>query len=188
MDSRELVERGAHCSLVKLAAHCERLAGGRDMPYRRDFRASQVPWVFESLFLLDVLHDENDYYFRLTGGLMEKAYGATLTGQRLSAIAGAGLQESLRASYDTVVATRAPLYVRGKYRWPNREMEVERLLIPLADADGRLSTILGAVHAPVSADLLVLLAGVGPATFVPAERPEFGNSSPSEPPAPALTP
>jgi hypothetical protein len=118
--------------------------------------------------LVDVLRDEDDYYFSLFGDLMKKMYGADFTNLRLSSVGNANLRNLLRATYNAVVATQTPLYLRGKYCWPTQEIDVERLLVPLADDNDRLVSILGVVYTDVPEEHLVQFAGNGPALFIPS--------------------
>ncbi len=167
MDFSKLDENIAHPDLVRFAKYCDTLAGDQRMPNRQSLRLSKVPWMAGHIFLVDVLREEGDYYFSLFGILMTKMYGTDFTGQRLSAVGNAELDNAIRTTYDTVVATQAPLYWRGKYRWASQEIKVERLLVPLSDDSGCLSTILGAVCTNVPMDVIALFAGEGPALLVP---------------------
>jgi hypothetical protein len=178
MDFTKLLEDGTHPGLVRFAHHCDNLAGGRRMPFRRDFHMSDVPWMMGHIFLADVLGEKNDYFFSVSGELMKSMYGADFQNRRLSEVGDADRRNILRATYNAVVATETPLYLRGRYVWPDRSICIERLLVPLSDDYGHLSTILGAVFADVPDEMLILFTGEGPARFVPdpvAGRREADN-------------
>lgn len=166
MDFGRLFEDKVHPDLVHLARYCQSLAGDREMPRRQDFRPSQAPSILEGLFLVDVLPGENDYYFSLFGAQISMMYGFDMTKRRLSTLEVADVREAVRKTYDEIVKIRRPVYLRGKYTWPGQELPVERLLIPLADDEGRLATILGAVHTDAPSDQMFLYTGLGPALLV----------------------
>ncbi len=166
----DLVESGGRPELIRMAEYCDRLAGSRTMPRCRDISLCEVLWALGHIFLVDVLRDEDDYLFTLFGDAMKKMYGADFTGLRLGTVGNANLRNLLRATYNAVVATQTPLYLRGKYCWPTQEIDVERLLIPLADDRGHMVTILGVVYTNVPDEFLLQFAGNGPALFVPSDR------------------
>jgi hypothetical protein len=166
----DLVRVSAHPDLVRLARHCAAMAGERNMPQRRSLDPQEVVWLLGRIFLLDVLEGGADYRYRLFGSAMAMVYGEDLTGRRLSELGRDGFESAMRADYDAVVATRAPLFRRGDLLWPGKEyVGVERLLVPLSDDDRTVSMILGAAcyghtgHPPVE------LRSKGRPRFVPTD-------------------
>ncbi len=162
MDFAAIYKKSARVDMVRLAKHCDALAGTREMPHRRDLRPADVSWMLGRFYLIDVLNGGADYCFRLFGTFWEKMYGADLSGQRLSEIEATGRLTALRGDYDTVVATRAPFLHPGKLVWPDQKsISYERLLIPFSDDNGQVSLILAAAGCDVSLDDLVLYRGKG---------------------------
>ena len=162
MDFAAVYKASARADILRLARHCDALAGTHEMPLRRDLRPADVTWLLGRIYLIDVLDGGADYCFRLFGIFWEKMYGSDLTGQRLSEIEAAGRLTALRGDYDTVLAARAPFFHPGKLVWPNQKsIHYERLLIPFSDDSGQVSLILAAAGCDVSLDDLVLHRGRG---------------------------
>lgn len=167
MDFALLYRHSTNRDLTRLAQHCEALAGEGEMPRWHDFRPNDVSWMLGRIYLVDVIDGGADYAFRLSGMLMKEIYGVDLYGRRLSELEDDGFKRALRGNYDTVIATRKPLYRRCLLRWPqNREINVERLLIPFCDDEGTPAIILGAVHCDAPLEIVALYRGSGPVELV----------------------
>ena len=167
MDIEEILRGEARDEILRIARYCQNLAGNRPMARRSELSLHDMLWVLPHAFLIEVLADEDDYQFTLYGDQMRRMYGADFTGLKLSTVGNENLRNLLRATYNAVVATQTPQYLRGKYEWPTQEIGIERLLIPLADDKDRLATILGVVYADIPDAELARFAGVGPALFIP---------------------
>ena len=162
MDFTAVYKVSARADILRLARHCDALAGTREMPLRRDFRPADVSWLLGRIYLVDVLDGGADYSFRLFGIFWEKMYGTDVTGQRLSEIEATGRLAALRGDYDTVVAARQPLFHPGTLVWPNqRSIRFERLLVPFSGDSGQVSLILVGAGCDVPIDDLVLHKGQG---------------------------
>lgn len=135
------------------------------MPRRRDFRPASVRSILGYIFLIDVLPEESDYRFSLFGEHMAILFGANLTNKRLSEVGDETLRGHLGRTYDAVVASKSFQYLRGRYTWPDRSVEIERLLVPMADDAGNLTTIFGLTIPHVADGTLVLCAGEGAAVL-----------------------
>lgn len=162
----EIFEHCREPGIIRFAQYCIDLAGDDPLPRRSQFRPTRVSSIMGYLFLIDVLADDNDYFFSLFGTHMSILYGEDLTGKRLSQIGDANLQGFLRSTYDRVVATRKPLYLRGRYAWDDRSVDIERLLMPMTDDNGKLTTIFGVAIPDVPAETLLVFAGQGAAKLV----------------------
>lgn len=171
MDFSALFARNIHPDIAWLARYHLHLAGNDPLPRRSRFRPPYAPTVLGYVFLIDVLPEDNDYYFSLFGERIAVLYGTDLGHRRLSEIGDAMLRTSLRTTYDRVVATHLPLYMRGRYAWPDRSIPIERLLVPMADDDGRLSAICGISVPHVPDEELEFRAGHGPAQLVGDDEP-----------------
>jgi len=164
MDFQPLLARTIHPGIESAARYCREIADGREMPRRQDFRPTKVRSILGYIFLLDVL--PGDYRFSLCGVHMSVLYGANVTDICLSEFPDRELAGRLTKTYDEVVAARTYQYIRGQYSWPDRALNIERLLVPMTGADGRLNAILGVTMAECPADMLVIHAGVGVAKLV----------------------
>lgn len=163
MDFEPLYEKQIHPNIARVAQYCQDLAGDKTFPNRRDFRPSAVRSIIGYVFLIDILPEDDDYYFSLFGVHMATLYGMDLSKKRLSKIGDENVRGFLRKTYDTVAASRSFQYLRGRYTWPTRSVEIERLLVPMADDEGRLTTILGVTLPASATDTLLVFAGVGAA-------------------------
>ena len=162
MDFSAVYKVSARADILRLARHCDALAGTRPMPHRQDLHPAEVTWLLGRLYLIDVLDGGADYSFPLFGVFWEKMYGTDLTGQRLSELEAAGRLTALRGDYDTVVSAREPFFHPGRLVWPNKKsIHYERLFVPFSGDDGQVSLILAAAGCDVSLDDLVLHKGKG---------------------------
>jgi hypothetical protein len=93
---------------------------------------------------------------------MTVLYGVDLTGKYLDQFEDTELKARLRSTYDTVIAERTFQYVRGQYKWVDRSVKIERLLVPMVNDQGQIDTIFGVSVPDVSTGSLHLFAGIGP--------------------------
>lgn len=165
MNFEPLLQRPVCRALADLARYFQDHAPGEALPRRTDFRPTAVRALLGYYFLIDVIDGGADYRFALTGEHMTSLYGADIARLRLSEFGDAKLRASLQQTYDAVVATRAFHYVRGRYVWTDKSVEIERLLVPMAGADGTLATILGIVVPAHPTEHAHLFSGIGAATL-----------------------
>lgn len=163
MDLEPLFRRRIHPGIARAAQYCLDLAATRELPRRSDLRPSAVRSILGNIFLIDVGPEPTPYFFKLFGSHMTVLYGADLTGKNLDQFWDVQLKACLRSTYDTVVAERTFQYVRGQYKWTDRSVKIERLLVPMVDDEGRINTIFGVSVPDVSTGSLHLFAGSGAA-------------------------
>lgn len=161
------IGRSIHPDIAALARYCDELSGDEHLPRRNRFRPPRIGALLGYFFLIDVLHAEKDYVFSLYGERIAVLVGGDkMKGRRLSELDNYEMRQSLRRTYDRVVASHLPLYMRGRYVWPNVAVDIERLLIPMADDNGKLSTICGISIPTVPDSEMELYVGRGPARLV----------------------
>lgn len=165
MDFSALYEKAVDPRIEKAARYFEGLAPGTALPRRHDFRPEKVRDLLGFIFLIDILPEENDFHFSLFGVHMAVLYGADLSNRKLSEIRNPAQRDALRQSYELVVATQNFVYLRGHYAWFNRSVGIERLLVPMCDNDGKLTTIFGLAVPDIPADMLIVYTGNGSAKF-----------------------
>jgi hypothetical protein len=170
MDFQPLFERQTHPGIVAAARYFQEIAAGDAVPKRQDFRPNKVRSILGYIFLLDVLPDLHDYRFSLCGVNVSVLFGMDGTNARLSELHSPELAQRLKATYDNVIASRTFLYIRGQYSWPDRSVNIERLLVPMTGPDGQLNAIFGVAIPDCPADMLVIYAGVGVAKLVIDEQ------------------
>ncbi len=173
MNFETLSNHSVHADLIRLAEHCQGLAGDRAMAHKDDFHPGDVRWMLGRLYMVDVLDGGADYCFRLFGTFWQTIFGADLTGQRLSGLEASGVLTHLRPDYDVVAKIGEPLFHPGKLVWPGQEsIHYERLLIPFSREDGEVSLILGAAHCDKPDEDIILYQGRGLPRLVLDEQTE----------------
>lgn len=163
MNFEPLFQRPVHPAIAEAAHYFQELAPGDALPIRQDFRPTRVRSVLGYIFLIEVLPD--DYRWNLTGEHIAMLFGIDGTNRLLSDFQPQALRQRLKTTYDAVVKTRSFHYARGRYTWPNHTMNIERLLVPMANPDGQLNFIFGVSMPDVPTDHLAMSAGIGAASL-----------------------
>lgn len=166
MNFENLFARHIHPGIAGLARYTAEIAGKKKLPRRSQFDPSRVASLLDYMYMVDVLFDVQDYYFSYSGWRMATLFGIDLSGRLLSEIESVFPEASIRDTYDCVVATGQPYFMRGHYTWPGKSVPIERLLIPMTDAAGTLDTICG-LSIPAIADVdLEMFVGHGVARLI----------------------
>lgn len=173
MNFEPIFDSPIHPGIARLAQYCQDLSEHRPLPPWCDFRPGSVRSILGFIFVIDVLHDKADYRYRLFGEHVSVLYGMDLTGKYLSEIGDENLRTLLRQTYDAVVAARSFQYLRGRYVWADQSVEIDRLLVPMADEEGNLTTLLGLTIPVEGQGLLAVRAGTSAAHLRIDDRPEF---------------
>ena len=180
MDFGKLYDRPVHAEIAGFAQYCLDLAGDRELPRRSDFDPCKVLPMLGNVYLLEVTPDGKDYYPSLFGVHMAVLYDSDLSQVPLNEFRNADLRDALRKTYDEVTASGKPLYMRGKYVWPDKSVGFERLLVPMAGDSAGVTAILGMTILDASDESLETFEGSVPATMVPEETlrceiPEYAS-------------
>jgi hypothetical protein len=160
---------------LEFAHHCELLSEGRTLPRQQDFSMADVSWLFGRLYELDVHPGAGpDFYFRTFGIFWQALYGEDFSGRWLSEFElRTDKLDALRAQYDQVVTSRAPLSCRSRLIWPDDvEITFDRLLIPFTLDGETVSQIVVAAHYDADVEDLVYFRGEG-LPHVIVEEPEL---------------
>jgi hypothetical protein len=152
-----------HPVIVETVRYFQTLAPGDVLPRRHAFRPNHVRHALGYIFIVDVL--PGDYRWNLIGEKVGILFGTNRQGSLLSALP-AELRDLLKPMYDGIVASHSFHFCRGRYTWPDRSLPIQRLLVPMADDQGRLSSIFG-VTVPVEPldDFVIVFTGNGAAGF-----------------------
>ncbi|MGB8601266.1 MAG: PAS domain-containing protein [Rhizomicrobium sp.] len=154
--------------LIRLARYCEELTAAKPLPCWHDFRPSHATYLLGQLYVIELIDGGADYFFKLSGSYMKEIYGIEIVDRPLSSLPDGALKDTMRRNYAAVVASGNPVCGAGELVWPDeRRIGVERMLIPFADEQGSLHTILGAVQCDVPLEILQLFRGNGPGRFIP---------------------
>lgn len=122
-----------------------RKRGGRPAPARTDFDIADLrPW-FGHVMLLDVVDGGHDLRFRLYGTGLVAMFGFDLTGRLVSQTSDLIGERPLQ-EYREVIHSIAPSYVSRMSPSRREYLAVDKLALPLIDADGRVNKILGSIY------------------------------------------
>lgn len=163
-----LKERDVHPMIADMARYACELAGKDPLPCRSRMKIdfAKMSAVLDNVFLVDVVSDGEDYYFKYFGETMHIMCGINLCGHLLSDVDDAGMRNSFKASYDEAVKSRAPLFLKGYYAWMRAKIPIERLLVPIVDEDGAVIALCGISVPLVGKDEVKRFAGKGPAKLI----------------------
>ena len=121
------------------------LCGNRQMPARRDIDPVQVPRGFlPNIMLIDVLHDQRRYRYRLIGSNIVIATGENRTGRFFDEFQFFRDNPGVLPQYETIVKTRRPLYSLEPFTnfISDAAYEVDSLMLPLSDGGQFVDTVL----------------------------------------------
>jgi hypothetical protein len=116
---------------------------GEKLPRRKDIDPVEIPRFLPQLTIVEVVPDERRYVYRLVGTREVEIRGKDPTGKSvLEGFFGPSLDNVL-GCYDTVVATRGPLYDDERYITPDgRFSDDETLFLPLSDDGETINRVL----------------------------------------------
>jgi hypothetical protein len=140
MDFSTLFARPVHPDIIRFAQHCMKVAGERAIPRRRDFDPHDGVSYFGNLYVIEVFPDK-EYRPSLFGAYLAVLYDRDMTEVPLSKFNHEDLRKGLRATYDAVVTSGKPLYQRGSYIWPDKTVQFERLIVPVADGEDNINAL-----------------------------------------------
>lgn len=107
---------------------------GDRLPRRADIDPLDIPRLLPLITLVEAVADARRYVYRLVGTKEVEVRGRDPTGRSvLEGFFGPSLDDALRC-YDTVVASKRPLYDDTPYMTPDhRYSDDETLFLPLSD-------------------------------------------------------
>jgi len=116
---------------------------GDRLPKRSAIDPVDIPRFLPQITIVEVVPDERRYVYRLVGTMEVEIRGRDPTGKSvLDGFFGPSIDNVL-GCYDTVVATRAPLYDDEPYVTPDgRFSDDETVFLPLSDDGENVNRIL----------------------------------------------
>jgi len=119
---------------------------GRAMPARRDIDPVEMkPWLAR-LMLIEVVEGGRDFRYRLVGSDVAQRLGFEATGKLQSELPAAPeILAQFQAEHRAVVESGRPGFAVHAYVSPvsDRWIKFERLLLPLGEAGGGVTMLLG---------------------------------------------
>lgn len=132
----------------KALQYWNRCRGGRDMPSRSDMQPTDIASLLPYVFLVDVMPGRSRYRYRLVGTMIAEWSGEDATGRSMDDPRCGDGSSKFIALHDEVVHSRTPLLtVNQPALFHGSTLLFDRILLPLADEDGRVSMIIGAADA-----------------------------------------
>lgn len=167
MNFGNLFARNIRPEITGLARYAMDLAGEEELPRRSRFDPQRIWAICDYVYVFDYLRDQNDYRCSYSGARMPALFGYEFKDVRLSEFPDPDLVAAMKRTYDRVIETHSPLFMRARYAWPEKKsIYIERLLIPMADDSGQMSAICG-ISIPEIADVdIEMYTGQGPARLV----------------------
>src|SRR5262245_15527184 len=97
--------------LIRFYDYWKSLCGSRSMPSRTEIDPVTIPRGFlPNVMLIDVLHDQRRYRYRLVGSNITTATGENRTGRYFDEFRFFRDHPGVQPQYEAVITTRLPLY------------------------------------------------------------------------------
>ena len=133
--------------LLQLHAYWERKRGTRPAPTRKEIDPAEIVSLLPHVFLIEAVGMPLRFRYRLIGTAVVELTGRDLTGHLVDENLERAKFAALVEPYEAVIRQARPVAKKGRTIWiEDREtLEVEVLLLPLADAQNEVTLILGSV-------------------------------------------
>ena len=120
------------------------------MPLRSELDPSELKPVLPSLIIIDVQRAAGaaapTFACRLAGTAIDDRFGLRLTGLKLQDAPFGEVRPLIQAQYETCVRERRPIQCSHEMVVnESRYIEYDRLVVPLADAEGQVSMLVAAI-------------------------------------------
>jgi hypothetical protein len=132
-------------ALVRFYDYWQSLCGSRPMPARREIDPLAAPRGFlPNIMLIDILHEQQRYRYRLIGSNIVTATGENRTGRFFDEVGFFQSYPTVFPHYEAVVKTGRPHYSPEPFTnfISQTAYEAERLILPLSDDGRRVDTLL----------------------------------------------
>jgi hypothetical protein len=131
--------------LIRFYDYWQALCGGRQMPSRKELDPVAAPHGFlPNIMLIDVLHEQRRYRYRLIGSNIITATGENRTGRYFDEFQFFRDHPAVLPQYEMVIKTRRPLHSLEQFTNFNSgsNYDVDRLILPLSDDGLYVDTLL----------------------------------------------
>jgi hypothetical protein len=131
-----------HPDLLRLRDYWHRQRGPRTFPRCADIDAVDLGFMLARIALTEVHEDPRRYRLRVIGSRWTQLSGIELTGTWVDDWPLANIRKLTIDTYETVIATRAPLCARRDAWVDEKRLSYEILSLPLSEDDQRISIIM----------------------------------------------
>ena len=121
-------------------------AGARTMPQRNELEPTELAWALGHFSLIEIGAD-GQFTYRVDGTHIAALTGIDMTGKRADLYPRARSRQLILDSYRELAATGRPLCIYMDTELDGRWVNLEILLLLLADAEGRVSHLMSAMAA-----------------------------------------
>jgi hypothetical protein len=132
--------------LQRLYEYWNRTRGVRCMPSRAQVDPCDIRFVLGHVMLVDVVHGLATFRVRLQGTELGWWLGSDLTGKTLEELRSPDLRSLLGESFAQCVATRVPVFQRGRQYIDGLPRLYSKLVMPLSDDDRNVDKLLVALR------------------------------------------
>jgi len=133
--------------LKQLHTYWEGKRGARPAPTRAEIDPAEIVRLLPHVFLIDAVGVPPCFRYRLVGTGVVELTGRDLTGHFVDDNLEPAKFAALVEPYETVIRQASPVAKHGRTIWIEKReaLEVEVLLLPIANAQGDITIILGSV-------------------------------------------
>jgi hypothetical protein len=133
--------------LKQLHTYWEGKRGARPAPTRAEIDPAEIVRLLPHVFLIDAVGVPPCFRYRLVGTGVVELTGRDLTGHFVDDNLAPAKFAALVEPYETVIRQASPVAKHGRTIWIEKReaQEVEVLLLPIANAQGDITIILGSV-------------------------------------------
>lgn len=133
--------------LKQLHAYWNGKRASRLAPLRAEIDPAEIARLLPYVFMIDAIGEPLRFRYRLIGTAVVELTGRDLTRRFVDESLEPAKFAALVEPYRTVVAQRRPVAKNGRTIWIEKResLEVEVLLLPIADPQGAIAIILGSV-------------------------------------------
>lgn len=133
--------------IEQLLRHWQEIRKPGEIPRRGDLDPTAMPLCLPHVWLYGYLADEDDFICRLAGAEVNAAWGFSIMGKKTSTLFKPDNHQTLKHRWKYILQTPAIMHSKlTTLIETNAFKRAERLTLPLADAQGKPSFILGITH------------------------------------------
>lgn len=160
IDARELAIGANEPEIHDLYAFWDTCRGGNTFPSQRDLDLIRIPALLPSIFIVDLIGDD-DYYYRYMGSNLDRYYGVSLTGMRAREYRKSGRLIEVAVDFFHRIARNAEMGILTT-QLPSEAQDwliYTRAALPVADDHEIPNKIIGIVLVKQAKQALHKLAG-----------------------------
>jgi len=124
------------------------LKGEGDLPFRAEVSPEQLGFLLGQVTIVDVLREPLNFRFKLIGTKIEEAGRHGDQGKTVDQIEPVAYRQMVAAAYREVVEGREPVCHRINYQHHQRQVTLERVILPFTLAGGDVEVLLEASDWP----------------------------------------